>query len=96
MKYTIEYSFVPTLRNPTLTIETDNLELFVHVSGHNSLSFTNYAKQLNCIHDKNAVIERIYQDNKETNELNVLYKSFKHFSEKLSGILKDAPKEIFI
>jgi len=96
MKYTIEYSFVPTLRNPTLTIETDNLELFVHVSGHNSLSFTNYAKEQNCIYDKNVVIERIYIENKETNELNVLYKSFKHFSEKLSGILKDAPKEIFI
>ena len=96
MKYIIEYSHVPTLRNPTLTIETDTIELFVHVTGHNSLSFTNYAKQLNCIHDKNAVIERIYQENKEKNELNILYKSFKHFSTKLSDMVKSAPTEIFV
>jgi hypothetical protein len=96
MKYIIEYSYVPTLRNPTLTIETDNLDLFVHITGHNLLSFTNYAKQLNCIHDKNAIIERIYQENKEKNEINILYKSNKHFSTKLSDMLKTAPREIFV
>jgi len=96
MKYTIEYSHVPTLRNPTLTIETDNLELLVHISGHNILSFTNHAKQLNSIHDKYAIIERIYQEDKEKNEINILYKSNKHFSTKLSDMLKAAPTEIFV
>jgi hypothetical protein len=96
MKYTIEYSHVPTLRNPTLTIETDDLELLVHISGHNILSFTNHAKQLNGINDKYAIIERIYQENKEKNEINILYKSHKHFSSKLSTMLKAAPTEIFV
>ena len=96
MKYIIEYSHVPTLRNPTFTIETDTIELFVHVNGHNILSFTNHSKQLNCIHDKNAIIERIYQENKEKNEINILYKSNKHFSTKLSSMLKAAPTEIFV
>jgi len=96
MKFTIEYSHVPTLRNPTLIIETDNLELLVHISGHNILSFTNHAKQLNSIHDKYAIIERIYQEDKEKNEINILYKNHKHFSTKLSEMLKAAPTEIFV
>jgi hypothetical protein len=96
MKYIIEYCNIPTLRNPTKTIETDNLELFVHATGDNRLYFTNYAKQLNHIDDSTAIIERIYQENKEKNELNVLYKRMKHFSTKLSGIIKESPTEIFI
>jgi hypothetical protein len=77
-------------------LSLNDLELLVNISGHNILSFTNHAKQLNGIHDKYAIIERIYQENKEKNEINVLYKSHKHFSTKLSTMLKAAPSEIFV
>jgi hypothetical protein len=96
MKYLIEYCNIPTRINPTRTIETDNLELFVHVTGDNRLYFTDYAKRLNDINENSAIIERIYQDNKEKNELNVLYKRGKHFSTKLSDMVKSAPTEIFV
>lgn len=96
MKYFIEYNNIPTAHNIARTIETDNLELFVHVTGDNRVYFTDYAKRIECINENTAIIERIYQENIEMNELNVLYKSRKHFSSKLSVMLKTAPKEIFV
>jgi len=96
MKYLIEYNNIPTRINPTRTIETDNLELFVHVTGDNRLYFTDYAKRLNNINENSAIIERVYQENNQANELNVLYKHGKHFSSRLSDMVKAAPKEIFV
>ena len=96
MKYFIEYNNVPTARNIARTIEVDNLELFVHVTGDNHVFFTDYAKEIECINGNTAIIERIYQKNSEMNELNVLYKFRKHFSSKLSVMLKAAPTEIFV
>ena len=96
MKYFIEYNNVPTARNIARTIEIDNLELFVHLTGDNCVYFTDYAKRIECINENTAIIERIYQENNEMNELNVLYKHRKHFSSKLLIMLKAAPKEIFV
>lgn len=96
MKYFIEYNNVPTARNIARTIEVDNLELFVHATSDNRVFFTNYAKQINCINENTAIIERIYQANNDRNELNVLYKNRKHFSSKLLAMLKAAPTEIFV
>ena len=63
MKYFIEYNNIPTARNIARTIETDNLELFVHITGENRVYFTDYAKRIECINENTAIIERIYQEN---------------------------------
>lgn len=96
MKYFIEYCNIPTRINPTRTIEIDNLELFVHNYNGNHVYFTDYAKRMNNINDNSAIIERIYQENNQINELNVLYKRGKHFSFKLFDLIKSAPTEIFV
>jgi len=96
MKYFIEYNNVPIARNIARTIQTDNLELFVHVTGDNNVYFSDYAKRMNNINANSAIIERIYQENNQVNEVNVLYKRGKHFSSKLSVMLKAAPTEIFV
>jgi hypothetical protein len=95
MNYFIEYTAIPTRHNPTQTIETDNPQLFVCSKEENKLTFTDYAKRSN-IGTYGAVIHRIYQEDLNRNQVEVLYKEDKHFGERLKKILKPTPKEILV
>jgi hypothetical protein len=96
MKYYIEYNNIPTRHNSRQTIETDNLELFVHVIGHNELALTNYAKRILNIGKYGALICKIYQEDLAKNQIEILFKYQQHFGSRLSIMLKAAPIEILV
>lgn len=95
MKYCIEYTKIPTRHNNTQVIETTDLSLLVCIQndGLDKLTFTNYAKRY---YGFDMVIEKIYKEDKENNQIHVLYKYCEHFGETLKDILKPAPKEILV
>jgi hypothetical protein len=95
MTYFIEYHRIPTAHNPTQTIETENPQLFLIATGENDLAFTNLAKRkLNIGYG--AIISRIYKEDLNKNEIEILYKYKKHFGEKLTLILRPAPTEVLV
>jgi hypothetical protein len=95
MTFFIEYNNIPTRHNPTQTIETENPQLFVCVKEKNKLTFTDYAKRSN-IGTYGAVISRVYQENLNKNQVEILYKEDEHFGERLKKILKPTPTEVFV
>ena len=96
MTYFIEYNIIPTRHNPTQTIETENPQLFVIATGENDLAFTNLAQRKLNVGNYGAIISRIYQEDLNKNQIEILYKYKKHFGEKLTKILKPAPTEILV
>ena len=96
MTYFIEYNIIPTRHNPTQTIETENPQLFVCVKEENKLTFTDYANRNTNVGSYGAVISRIYQEDLNRNQIEVLYKEGKHFGDRLKKLLKPAPKEILV
>ena len=96
MKYFIEYNNIPTRHNTKLTLETESPQLFVCIKGENELALTNYAKRYLNIGNYGALICRIYQEDLNKNQIEVLFKYQEHFGSKLSIMLKAAPTEIFV
>ncbi len=96
MSYFIEYKNIPYRFNSLQTLETNDISLFVFLKSENRLGFTDYAKRNLNISNYGADILRIYQENIEANEIQVLFEYHKHFGEKLSNILRAAPREILV
>ena len=96
MTYYIEYTNIPTRHNTRQTIETDNPQLFVCSNGDNELSFTDYAKRNLNICKYGALISRIYREDLNKNQIEILYKYQGHFGETLKKILKPIPTEVFV
>jgi len=96
MTYYIEYTNIPTRHNTRQTIETDNPQLFVAAIRDNELSFTDYAKRNLNINKYGALISRIYKEDLNKNQIEILYKYQGHFGERLKLILKPMPKEVFV
>jgi hypothetical protein len=96
MTFFIEYNIIPTRHNPTQTIETDNPQLFVNATGENKLVFTDYAKRNTNVGNYGAIISRIYQEDLNRNQIELLYIEEKHFGDRLKKLLKPAPKEILV
>ena len=96
MTYFIEYNRIPTRHNPKQTIETDNPQLFVHATGEKELGFTTLAKRNLNIDNYGAIISRIYQEDLNKNQIEILFKDRVHFGERLTKILKPTPKEILV
>ena len=96
MTFFIEYNIIPTRHNPTQTIETENPQLFVCVKEENKLTFTDYAKRHTNVGGYGAVISRIYQEDLNRNQIEILYKAGEHFGERLKKILKPTPTEVFV
>jgi hypothetical protein len=96
MTYYIEYTNIPTRHNTRQTIETDNPQLFVCIKGDNQLSFTDYAKRYSNNDKYGVLISRIYQEDLNKNQIEILYKYQGHFGERLKKILKPTPTEVFV
>ena len=96
MTFFIEYNIIPTRHNPTQTIETDNPHFFVCTKDENKLVFTDYAKRNTNVGNYGAVIYRIYQEDLNKNQIEILYIEDKHFGERLKKWLKPTPKEILV
>jgi hypothetical protein len=96
MKYYIEYNNIPTRHNTKQTIETDSPQLFVNMIGENELALTNYAKRYLNIGNYGALICRIYQEDLNKNQLEILFKYQEHFGSRLRKILNNSPKEILV
>ena len=96
MTYYIEYNNIPTAHNSTQTIETEDPRAFVHATGGNDLAFTNFAKRKLNVGNYGAVISRIYQEDINKNEVEILYKYKKHFGKRLKLILRFAATEILV
>ena len=96
MTYYIEYTNIPTRHNTRQTIETDNPQLFVAAIRDNELSFTDYAKRNLNIYKYGALISRIYKEDLNKNQIEILYKYQGHFGERLKNILKPIPTEVFV
>jgi len=96
MTYYIEYNNIPTAHNPTQTIETENPQAFVIATGDNDLAFTNLAKRKLNFGNYGAIIVRIYREDINKNEIEILYKYKKHFGERLKLILRPAATEILV
>jgi hypothetical protein len=96
MKYYIEYNNIPICHNAKQTIETESPQLFVNIIGENELALTNYAERYLNIGNYGAIICRIYQEDLNKNQIEVLFKYKEHFGARLSKALKTAPKEIFV
>jgi hypothetical protein len=96
MTYYIEYTNIPTRHNTRQTIETDNPQLFVCIKGDNQLSFTDYAKRYSNNDKYGVLISRIYQEDLNKNQIEILYKYQGHFGERLKKILKPIPTEVFV
>ena len=96
MTYYIEYNLIPTRHNPTQIIETENPQLFVCVTEENKLTFTDLAKRHTNVGNYGAVIYRIYQEDLNKNQIEILYLEKKHFGERLKKILKPTPTEVFV
>lgn len=89
----------------TQTIETSDLKLFVHIVEDNKLGLhtptkrlelTNHAKRNLQIGTYGALVGRVYQESEDQSELQILYKHGQHFGERLTEILRPAPKEVFV
>lgn len=96
MTYFIEYNRIPTRHNPKQTIETDNPQLFVHATGEKELGFTTLAKRNLNIGNYGAVISRIYKEDLNKNQIEILFKYQAHFGERLKLILRPTPTEILV
>ena len=96
MKYFIEYINIPTRHNTKQTIETDNPQLLLCVKSDNELVFTTYGKRHLNIDKYGALISRIYQEDLNANQIEILYKFQEHFGERLQKILKPTPTEVFV
>ena len=96
MTYFIEYINIPTRHNVKRTIETDNPQLILCIKGENELEFTTYGKRNLNIDKYGALISRIYQEDLNKNQIEILYKFQGHFGARLSDILKTAPTEILV
>lgn len=102
MKYYIEYTQIPTRHNNTQVIETTDLSLYIclkdNLDKHNldKLTFTNHAKRSFSFGKYGVLIGKVYKEDKDNNQIHVLYKYCEHFGETLKDILKTAPKEIFV
>ena len=96
MSYFIEYTNIPTRHNAKQTIETDNPQLILCIKGENELEFTTYGKRNLNIDKYGALISRIYQEDLNKNQIEILYKYQRHFGSRLNSILKNIPKEIFV
>ena len=96
MTYYIEYTNIPTRHNTRQTIETDNPQLFVAAIRDNELSFTDYAKRNLNIGNLGAIITRIYRDDLNKNQIEILYKYKEYFGERLTKILRPIPTEVFV
>jgi hypothetical protein len=96
MTYYIEYTNIPTRHNTRQTIETNNPQLFVAAFRDNELSFTDYAKRNLNICKYGALISRIYKEDLNKNQIEILYKYQGHFGERLKLILKPIPTEVFV
>jgi len=96
MTYYIEYTNIPTRHNTRQTIETDNPQLFVVAIRDDELSFTDYAKRNLNINKYGALISRIYKEDLNKNQIEILYKYQGHFGERLKLILKPIPTEVFV
>ena len=96
MTYYIEYTNIPTRHNTDQTITTDNPQLFVAAIRDNELSFTDYAKRNLNIGNLGAIITRIYRDDLNKNQIEILYKYKEYFGERLTKILKPIPTEVFV
>jgi hypothetical protein len=96
MTYFIEYHRIPTRHNAKQTIETENPQLFVCATGENQLELTNLAKRNLNIGNYGALVCRIYKENLNKNQIEILYKYQVHFSERLNLILRPAPTEVLV
>jgi len=96
MTYFIEYHRIPTRHNAKQTIETENPQLFVCATGENQLELTNLAKRKLNFGNYGAIIVRIYREDINKNEVEILYKYKKHFGERLKLILRPAATEISV
>ena len=94
--YYIEYTKIPTRYNNTQVIETVDLSKLVCIKDHgfDKLTFTNYANR--SFGAFGVVIEKIYKEDEENNQIHILYQDRKHFGESLRNILRAAPTEILI
>ena len=98
--YFIEYTKIPTRYNRTQVIETVDLSKLVCIRNNLSkydsdkLTFTNHAER--SLDAFGVIIQRIYKEDQENNQIHVLYQYSKHFGESLKDILSAAPTEILI
>ena len=96
MTYYIEYTNIPTRHNTRQTIETNNPQLFVAAFRDNELLFTDYAKRNINIGNLGAIITRIYREDLNKNQIEILYKYKEYFGERLTKILRPIPTEVFV
>jgi hypothetical protein len=96
MTYYIEYTNIPTRHNTDQTIATDNPHFFVAAIRDNELSFTDYAKRNVNIGNLGAIITRIYREDLNKNQIEILYKYKEYFGERLTKILRPIPTEVFV
>lgn len=96
MSYFIEYTNIPTCNNIKRTIETDNPQLFLCIRNDNELDFSIYGKRNLNIHKYGALISRVYQEDLNANQIEILYKDQEHFGERLKSFLKPPPTELFV
>jgi hypothetical protein len=96
MTYYIEYTNIPTRHNADQTIATDNPHFFVAAIRDNELSFTDYAKRNINIGNLGAIITRIYREDLNKNQIEILYKYKEYFGERLTKILRPIPTEVFV